>query len=93
MVPGADVWRESETAEALILMGAWCGAYLADTTRKKTGMRLRPQVGSGVCQMERNRKKWSKVAQGGVLLKECTKMAFDPLRAASHLAAKASVAR
>ena len=67
MVPGADVWLESETAEALILMGAWCGAYLADTTRKKTGMRLRPQVGSGVCQTERNRKKWSKVAQGGVL--------------------------
>src|SRR5215467_12791313 len=67
MVPGADVWRESETAEALILMGAWCGASLADTTRKKTGMRLRPQVGSGVCQRERNRKKWSKVAQGGVL--------------------------
>ena len=67
MVLGADVWRESETAEALILMGAWCGAYLADTTRKKTGMRLRPQVGSGVCQTERNRKKWSKVAQGGVL--------------------------
>jgi hypothetical protein len=28
-----------------------------------------------------------------LLLKECTKMAFDPLRAASHLAAKASVAR
>ena len=27
------------------------------------------------------------------VLKECTKMAFDPLRAASHLAAKASVAR
>src|SRR5215472_18354442 len=66
-VPGADVWCGSETSEALILMGAWCGAYMADTTRKKTGMRLRPQVGSEVCQMERNRKKWSKVAQGGVL--------------------------
>jgi hypothetical protein len=30
----------------LILMGAWCGADMADTTRKKTGMRLRPQGGS-----------------------------------------------
>ena len=31
-------------AEALILMGAWCGAYTTDTMRKKTGMRLRPVV-------------------------------------------------
>ena len=60
----ADVSRGSETSEALILMGAWCGAHTTDTTCKKTGMRLRPQVGSGVCQRERNRKKSSKVAQG-----------------------------
>jgi len=64
-VPGADVWCARETSEALILMGAWCGADTADTTRKKTGMRLQPHVGSGMGQRERNRKKLSKVAQGG----------------------------
>ena len=46
-MPGADVWCGSETSEVLILMGAWCGAHMADTTGKKTEMRLRPQVGSG----------------------------------------------
>jgi hypothetical protein len=30
---------------ALILMGGWCGARTADTTRKKTGMRLQPKSG------------------------------------------------
>src|SRR5467141_3492489 len=39
-------------SKALILMGAWCGAHTADTTRKKTGMRLRPYVLSGVDQVE-----------------------------------------
>src|SRR2546427_11136623 len=34
--------------EAWILMGGWCGAYTADTTRKKTGMRLRRPVGGRV---------------------------------------------
>jgi hypothetical protein len=42
---------------ALILMGAWCGAHTAETTRKKTKMRLRPQAGSEVYQMGRNGKK------------------------------------
>src|SRR5262252_7605651 len=46
---------------ALILMGVWCGAQMADTTRRKTGVRRRLPVGGGVCQAERNRKKWSKV--------------------------------
>jgi hypothetical protein len=50
-------WWGEDPSEALILLGAWCGAHTAETTRKKTGMRLRPQVGSGVCQMERNGKK------------------------------------
>ena len=50
-----------DVMEALILMGGWCGAHTADTTRKKTGMRLRPQVGGGVCQAERHGKKLSKV--------------------------------
>src|SRR5215471_10538577 len=27
---GADVWCESETSEVLILMGAGCGAHMAD---------------------------------------------------------------
>jgi hypothetical protein len=40
---------------------------IADTTRTKTGMRLRPQVGGGVCLTERNEKKLSKVMIGGVL--------------------------
>ena len=53
--------------EALILMGVWCGARMADTTRTKTGMRLQPQVGGGVCLTERNEKKLSKVVRGGVL--------------------------
>ena len=30
---------------ALILMGGGCGARTADTTRKKTGMRLQPKAG------------------------------------------------
>jgi len=33
---------------ALILMGVWCGAHTADTAHKKTGMRLRLQVGGCV---------------------------------------------
>jgi hypothetical protein len=60
----ADVWCGSETSEALILMGVWCGADTADTTRKKTGMRLRLQVGSGVYQRERNRKSHQKLRTG-----------------------------
>jgi hypothetical protein len=55
-VPGADVWCGSETSKALILMGAWCGAHMADTTRKKTGMRLRPQVERGVYRADHNGK-------------------------------------
>ncbi len=47
--------------EALILMGVWCGAHTADTTRQKTEMRLWPHVGGGVCQAARNGKKLSKV--------------------------------
>ena len=62
-VPGTDVWCGSETSEALILMGAWCGAYMADTTRKKTGMRLRPQVGSGYPERTTTGKR-SKVVEG-----------------------------
>jgi hypothetical protein len=30
---------------ALILMGVWCGALMADTTQRKTGVRLRRPVG------------------------------------------------
>jgi hypothetical protein len=56
MVPGADVWCGSETSEALILMGAWCGVHTTDTTCKKTGMRLQPQVGSGVARADHNGK-------------------------------------
>jgi hypothetical protein len=56
-MPGLRARRQ----EALILMGGWCGAYTADTTRKKTGMRLRLPVGGGVGQAERNRKKLPKV--------------------------------
>jgi hypothetical protein len=37
--------------------GGGCEADTADTTRKKTGMRLRPHVGGGVCQAARNGKK------------------------------------
>ena len=46
---------------ALILMGVWCGAQMTDTTQKKTGMRLGPQVGGVFAKRERNGKKWSKV--------------------------------
>jgi hypothetical protein len=46
---------------ALILMGMWCGAQMTDTTHKKTGMRLRPQVGGEFAKRERNGKKLSKV--------------------------------
>jgi hypothetical protein len=53
--------------EALILMGGWCGANPADTPCTKTGMRLRPQVGGGVCRRERNGKTWSNVMIGRVL--------------------------
>src|SRR6266436_6197498 len=33
---------------ALSLMRDWCGAKAADTTTRKTGMRLRPQIGGSV---------------------------------------------
>jgi len=46
-------------------MGVWGGASTADTTQKKTGMRLSPQVGSECAKRERNGKKLSKVVQGG----------------------------
>ena len=36
---------QARRPEALSLRGGWCGARTADTTRKQTGMRLRPQVG------------------------------------------------
>jgi len=57
-------WQARRQA-ALILMGVWCGAHMADTTQKKTGMRLRPQVGGEFAKRERNGKKLSKVVQGG----------------------------
>jgi hypothetical protein len=38
-------------------MGVGCGASTADTTQKKTGMRLRPQVGGEFAKRERNGKK------------------------------------
>jgi hypothetical protein len=38
-------------------MGVWCGAHTADTTQKKTGMRLRPQVVGEFAKRERNGKK------------------------------------
>lgn len=37
----------------------------ADTKGTKTGMRLRPFVGGGVCRAERNGKKLANVVQGG----------------------------
>jgi hypothetical protein len=52
--------------EALILRGGWCGAYIADTTCKKTGVRLRLPVGGGVQQEEHNRKSHQKVYKGEV---------------------------
>jgi hypothetical protein len=48
-------------------MGGWCGAHMADTARKKTGMRLRLQVGASV-PGGTPRKKLSKVVEGEVLL-------------------------
>lgn len=49
---------------ALILMGVWCGAQMADTTQKKTGMRLSPQVGVSLPSESATEKKLSKVVQG-----------------------------
>ena len=67
-------------------MGGWCGADTADTTRKKTGMRLRPQVGGG-CQAGRHGKKLSKVVQGEVwpldrslLMGEFPILTYDPVQ-------------
>ncbi len=62
-------------------MGVWCSARMADTTRTKTEMRLRPQVWGGVCLTEHNEKKWSKVVGGGVLsLDKSLLMGVYPLR-------------
>ena len=58
---GRTVGLRARRHGALLLRGVGCGAHTADTTRQKTGMRLRPHVGGGVCQTERNEKKWSKV--------------------------------
>jgi hypothetical protein len=53
----------------------------ADTTRTKTGTRLRPQVGGGVCLTERNGKKVSKVVRGEVLpLDKSLLMGVSPIR-------------
>jgi hypothetical protein len=67
MVPGADGWLGSETSITLILMGVWCGAHMADTTRKKTGMRLRPHVGRECARWNATEKSRQKLRQGEVL--------------------------
>ncbi len=47
----------------------------------KTGMRLRPQVGGGICLTERNEKKLSKVVIGrGVSLDKSLLMGVFPIR-------------
>jgi hypothetical protein len=51
----------------LILMGVWCGAHMADTTRKKTGMRLRPHVGRECARWNATEKSRQKLRQGEVL--------------------------
>ena len=67
-VPGADVWRERETSMSLDPDG-WlvCGATQADATVMKTRMRLRSQIGGGVCLSERNGKNCQKLCKGDVL--------------------------
>jgi hypothetical protein len=45
---GQTFGSQARRHEALILMGGWCGAHMADTARKKTGMRLRLPVGASV---------------------------------------------
>ena len=57
---GPTSGKNARRQGALILMGVWCGVRTADTTQRKTGVRLRPQSG-GMCLAQRNRKKLSKV--------------------------------
>jgi hypothetical protein len=57
--------EQARRHEALILMGGWCGAHTADTTRKKTGMRLRPHVG-GCARRGATEKSGQKWCRGGI---------------------------
>jgi hypothetical protein len=52
---------QGETSRSLDPDGCVVRRPTADASRTKTGMRLSPQVGGGVCLTERNENKWSQV--------------------------------
>ena len=63
---GQTLGEQARRHEALILMGGWCGAHTADTTRKKTGMRLRPQ-GGGCARRSATEKSCQKWCRGSIV--------------------------
>ena len=52
---------------ALILMDVWCGAQMADTTQRKTGVRLRLPVGVECAKRNATENSGQKLCQGEVL--------------------------
>ena len=66
-MPGADVWRRSETSRGLDPDGWLVRRSGVDATGMKTWMRLRWPSGGGVCRAEHNGKKCQKLWKGEVL--------------------------
>jgi hypothetical protein len=52
---------------ALILMDVWCGAQMADTTQRKTGVRLKLPVGVECAKRNATEKSYQKLCKGEVL--------------------------
>src|SRR5262249_536037 len=66
-MPGADVWRRSETSRGLEPDGWLVRRMGVDATGMKTRMRLRWPSGGEVCRTEHNGKKCQKLWKGEVL--------------------------